>query len=169
MGRKSISGGVAPGADRIELTFVFEGVRYRPTIKRVPSEANVRRARVQLQEIKRPIAIGTFVFAEEFPEYRYMEQLGSDARGARTCNEIPYGSRSNTATACRRCSKSTQRGPKARRSRMSRRSGTRWNRAGVRRLCGGSPYRKRPETPTPIPWTPPDLPPIRHQSTQGPA
>lgn len=35
---------VAPkGADRIELTFVFEGARYRPTIKRVPSEANLRR------------------------------------------------------------------------------------------------------------------------------
>lgn len=89
MGRKSITGGVAPkGADRIELTFVFEGVRYRPTIKRVPSEANPRRARVQLQEIKRPIASGTFVFAEEFPEYRYMEQLGGDAGGARTCNDV---------------------------------------------------------------------------------
>ncbi len=89
MGRKSITGGVAPkGADRIELTFVFDGVRYRPTIKRVPSEANLRRARVQLQEIKRRIASGTFVFAEEFPEYRYMEQLGGDARGARTCNDV---------------------------------------------------------------------------------
>ena len=89
MGRKSITGGVAPkGADRIELTFVFEGVRYRPTIKRAPSEANLRRARVQLQEIKRRIASGTFVFAEEFPEYRYMEQLGGDARGARTCNDV---------------------------------------------------------------------------------
>jgi integrase len=89
VGRKSITGGVAPkGADRIELTFVFEGVRYRPTIKRVPSEANLRRARVQLQEIKRRIASGTFVFAEEFPEYRYMEQLGGDARGARTCNDV---------------------------------------------------------------------------------
>jgi integrase len=89
VGRKSISGGVAPkGADRIELTFFFEGVRYRPTIKRVPSEANLRRARIQLEEIKRRIASGTFVFAEEFPEYRYMEQLGGDARGAHTCNDI---------------------------------------------------------------------------------
>jgi hypothetical protein len=89
VGRKSITGGVAPkGADRIELTFVFEGTRYRPTIIRVPSEANLRRARVQLQEFKRRIASGTFVFSEEFPEYRYMEQLGGDARGARTCNDV---------------------------------------------------------------------------------
>ena len=35
-----------------------------------------------------PIASGTFVFAEEFPEYRYMEQLGGDAGGARTCNDV---------------------------------------------------------------------------------
>jgi len=77
----------AKGADRIEFTFRFEGVRYRPTVKRIPSEANLRRARKQLEEIKRRIANGTFSFAEEFPDYRYMEELG-DARGARTCNEV---------------------------------------------------------------------------------
>ena len=89
MGRRSVSGGVcAKGADRIEFTFRFEGVRYRPTIQRIANEANLRRARKQLEEIKARIANGTFAFAEEFPDYRYMKDLGSDARGARTCNEV---------------------------------------------------------------------------------
>jgi integrase len=89
VGRRSVNGGVgAKGADRIEFTFTFEGVRYRPTIKRIPSEANLRRARKQLEEIKVRIANGTFSFAQEFPEYRYMKELGADARGARTCDEV---------------------------------------------------------------------------------
>ena len=88
MGRRSTSGGVsAKGADRIEFTFKVDGVRYRPTLKRVPTEANLRRARTQLADIKRRIANGTFSFAEEFPDYRYMKDLG-DARGARTCTEV---------------------------------------------------------------------------------
>jgi integrase len=88
MGRRSVTAGVcAKGADRIEFTFKFEGVRYRPTIKRIPNEANLRRARKQLEEIKARIANGTFSFAEEFPDYRYMKELG-DVRGARMWSEI---------------------------------------------------------------------------------
>lgn len=78
----------AKGADRIEFTFLFEGVRYRPTVKRVPREANLRRARKQLEKIKASIATGAFSFTDEFPDYRYMKELGSEARGARTCGEI---------------------------------------------------------------------------------
>ena len=76
MGRRSLSGGVASkGKDRIEFTFVYEGVRYRPTVQRIPSEANLRRARVQLEGIKERIKSGTFSFAEEFPDYRYMARV----------------------------------------------------------------------------------------------
>jgi hypothetical protein len=65
MGRKSLHGGVtALGSDRIQFDFEFEGVRYRPTLKRSPTEANLKRARKQLQEIKQRIAAGTFVFSE---------------------------------------------------------------------------------------------------------
>lgn len=88
MDRRSLTGGVrAKGADRIEFTFHVEGVRYRPTVKRVPTEANLRRARRELEEIKARIARGMFSFAEEFPDYRYMQDLGV-ARAPRTCNDV---------------------------------------------------------------------------------
>lgn len=88
MGRKSVTGGVRPkGSDRIQFDFEYQGVRYRPTLTRVPTEANLRRARKQLGDIKARIANGVFSFAEEFPDYRLMENLG-DVRGARTCNEL---------------------------------------------------------------------------------
>jgi integrase len=88
VGRKSMTGGVAPaGPDRIQFTFKFEGVRYRPTLLIVPSEANLRRARQQLARIRQSIARGTFSFAEEFPEFRYLEQVPSEG-SPRTCNEV---------------------------------------------------------------------------------
>lgn len=62
-------------------------MRYRPTLKRIPSEANLRRARKQLEEIKARIANGTFCFAEEFPDYRDLgEVVGAGKR--RTCNDV---------------------------------------------------------------------------------
>jgi integrase len=71
MGRKSLTGGVKPkGSNRIQFDFEFEGVRYRPVLARTPTEANLRRARAQLEDIKRRIAAGTFCFAEEFPDFR---------------------------------------------------------------------------------------------------
>jgi integrase len=76
MGRRSLSGGVAAkGADRIEFTFVYNGKRVRPTLKINPSEANLRRARVRLVDIKRRIANGTFVFADEFPDYKLLDDV----------------------------------------------------------------------------------------------
>jgi integrase len=83
MGRKSLSGGVAAkGKERIEFTFVCEGVRYRPTILRTPSEANLRRAHVQLADIKARINAGTFRFEEEFPDYRLTTRLGHESQRA---------------------------------------------------------------------------------------
>jgi Arm DNA-binding domain len=55
MGSKWLTGGVsAAPQDRIQFDFKFEGVRYRPTIRRPPSEANLRRARERLHVIKTP-------------------------------------------------------------------------------------------------------------------
>jgi integrase len=88
MGRKSITGGVrAKGRDRIQFDFEFEGVRYRPTVARVPTEANLRRARKQLEDIKARIAAGTFSFAEEFPDFRDLKDV-SGAAPRRTCNQV---------------------------------------------------------------------------------
>jgi len=88
MGRRSITGGVrAKGRNRIQFDFELEAVRYRPTLARIPNEANLRRARKQLQDIKARIAAGTFCFADEFPEYQGIKYLG-DRNSARTCNQL---------------------------------------------------------------------------------
>lgn len=88
MGRKSISGGVIPKSrDRIQFDFVLDGVRYRPTIQMRSSEANLRRAREQLKEIKIRIRAGTFAFAEEFPDYRDLHKV-VDVSQIRTCAKI---------------------------------------------------------------------------------
>ena len=96
MGRRSLTGGVRAKGDRIEFTFFYQGQRYRPTLPRIPSEANLRRARQHLADIKGRIKQGTFVFSEEFPDYRYAEEqaLADAAAGVpqapkeRTCNQV---------------------------------------------------------------------------------
>jgi hypothetical protein len=41
MGSEWFTGGVvAARRDRIQFDFIFDGIRYRPSIKRPPSEAN---------------------------------------------------------------------------------------------------------------------------------
>ena len=70
MGRKSITGGVTPKRrHRIQFDLRIEGVRYRPSLRWVPSEANLRRARDSLRWIKAQIEAGIFRFSEEFPDY----------------------------------------------------------------------------------------------------
>jgi integrase len=92
MGRKSLSGGVrTQGRDRIEFTFFYKGQRYRPTLKRAPTEANLRRARLQLEDIKRRIDAGTFNFTEEFPEYKFkseLEDVKTQTAAKKTCGEV---------------------------------------------------------------------------------
>src|SRR6185437_10670244 len=88
MGSKWFTGGVvAAPRGRIQFDFRFDGVRYRPSIKRPPSEANLRRARERLEVIKRQIQLGIFSFAEEFPDYRYPERL-TDVSKFQLCGEV---------------------------------------------------------------------------------
>ena len=88
MGRRSLSGGVrAAGPARIQFTFQFEGIRYRPTLPRTPTEATLHRAREHLVGIKARIAVGTFFFAEEFPDYVHLNRV-SAAGSPRTCNQV---------------------------------------------------------------------------------
>jgi integrase len=88
MGSKWFTGGVvaAPGG-RIRFDFILDGVRYRPSIKRPPSEANLRRARERLEVIKHHIHLGTFVFEEEFPDYRFLHRLSGRSK-VRLCGEV---------------------------------------------------------------------------------
>ncbi len=57
-------------------------------MKREPKEANLRRARRQMAEIKRRIAEGSFTFAEEFPDYRLIKQVAGTPPAQRTCNQV---------------------------------------------------------------------------------
>jgi len=83
----SAGGVVAVSRGRIQFDFMFEGVRYRPSIQRPPSEANLRRARERPEQIKHQIEVGTFSFAEEFPDYRFLRGL-SGAAAVRTCSDV---------------------------------------------------------------------------------
>ena len=88
MGSKWFTGGVVAALHgRIQFDFIFNGTRYRPTIKRPPSEANLRRARERLEVIKHHIRLGTFSFEEEFPDYRFLRRV-SGTSNARLCNDV---------------------------------------------------------------------------------
>jgi len=88
VGRPSSTGGVsARGSNGIQYDFMLEGVRYRPTIKQTPTEANLRRAREHLKAIRECIRFGTFSFAEEFPDFRDLHKLINRSPW-RTCNQV---------------------------------------------------------------------------------
>jgi integrase len=88
VGRKSVSGGVTGlGRHRIQFDFTIDGVRYRPTLPWIPHEANRRRARELLTRIKVRIAAGTFIFTEDFPDFRGRKTLRLPV-SARTCGDV---------------------------------------------------------------------------------
>ena len=87
MGRKSERSGVSTlGKSRVSSTLKFEGKRYRPSVKRAPTEGNLERALKQLKGIRERIERGTFSFAEEFPDYRFIEKVRT--AGPRTCDDV---------------------------------------------------------------------------------
>jgi integrase len=88
LGTRWFTGGVSVAPrGRIMFDFTIDGVRYRPTIRRPCSEANLRRARERLESIRQQIALGTFSFAEEFPDYRYIGRVVGSAR-VRSCDQV---------------------------------------------------------------------------------
>jgi integrase len=88
MGSEWFTGGVAAAPrGRIQFDFTFNGIRFRPSIKRPPSEANLRRARERLESIKHQIHLGTFSCEEEFPDYRFPRRLGGRS-SAQLCSDV---------------------------------------------------------------------------------
>jgi integrase len=88
MGRFSFTGGASGrGRTRIQYDFMLNGVRYRPSLNEIPTEANLRRAREKLKGIKERIRLGTFSFIEEFPDFRDLHQV-FDHSPYRTCNQV---------------------------------------------------------------------------------
>lgn len=79
MGRRSESGGVTAKGERIQFDFSVNGERYRPTIDMRPTKANLQYAARRLVDIKRRITLGTFSFAEEFPNYRFIGSITGPA------------------------------------------------------------------------------------------
>ena len=77
----------AKGPHRIQYDFMLDGVRYRPTLPHIPTEASLNRARVHLKDIRARIKAGTFIFEEEFPDYRHMARV-IDPSQIRTCNQV---------------------------------------------------------------------------------
>jgi hypothetical protein len=76
VGRPSSTGGVsAQGGNGIQYDFMLDGMRYRPTVKQKPTEANLRRAQEYVKAIKESIRLGTFSFAEEFSDFRDLHKL----------------------------------------------------------------------------------------------
>ena len=94
MGRKAnLSGVRVQRSNRIQFDLVFEGVRYRPSIERIPNEANLRRAHQQLKDMKKRIGRGEFNFADEFPDYRFKASLPTANHVVvpikpETCNDV---------------------------------------------------------------------------------
>jgi len=82
-----VGGVTAKGQRRIQFDFIVDGVRYRPTLVRLPTEASLRRAREQLKGIKERIRMGTFCFEDEFPNFRYLHKV-IDPSQIRTCNQV---------------------------------------------------------------------------------
>lgn len=87
MGRKSKTGGVSPLGNRIQFDIVWAGKRRRPTIDQEPTEPNLRRARVRMAAIQKAIALGTFDFAAEFPDYKLIDEIGAQS-ASRTVQQV---------------------------------------------------------------------------------
>jgi integrase len=71
---------------KIRFDLHVGGTRFRPSLPWTPTEANLARARLRIQQIKARIAAGTFSFAEDFPDYR--GERGQRPACALTCAEV---------------------------------------------------------------------------------
>jgi len=80
-------GVVGKGDQRIQYEFCLNGVRYRPSIKAIPTEAKLRRAREHLKGIQQRIRLGTFSFIEDFSDFRDLNKVFHSSP-YRTCNQV---------------------------------------------------------------------------------
>jgi hypothetical protein len=88
MGRRSMTGGVvSKGRARIQYDFRLNGVRYRPSIRALPTEANLHRAQEHLKAIRERIRLGTFSFIEDFPDFRDLHNVLPHSPFL-TCNQV---------------------------------------------------------------------------------
>ena len=75
MGRKpTVTGGVSPLNERIQIRFTWHGKEYRPTLNLKPTATNLKAANRLREQILREIEVGTFQLGHHFPEYRFMQR-----------------------------------------------------------------------------------------------
>jgi hypothetical protein len=75
MGRKSVSGGVTPYRDRIQVRFEWQGIEYRPTLNLKPTQVNLRSARREREDILNEIQRGVFSMEAHFPNFKYKAKI----------------------------------------------------------------------------------------------
>lgn len=69
--------GVRPKSDKsIEIDFYYQGKRCRESIKLPPTKANLLHASRKRSTVLHAIALGTFNYAEHFPQSRHASTLG---------------------------------------------------------------------------------------------
>jgi len=71
-------GGIKPHGKGIQLTFYWNGDRFRPTLKIPPTAANIKYAERLKAEIERAIALGTYTldqYAAHFPTSRFARSI----------------------------------------------------------------------------------------------
>lgn len=92
MGRKSTTGGVSPlGPDRIQLYFMHQLQRCRPTLDMKPTPPNLAYAKRLVADIKERIKHGRFDLAKEFPNYKGLERFGVKAAAPAAKTFKDYG------------------------------------------------------------------------------
>lgn len=81
MGRKpTVTGGVSPLNDRIQIRFAWHGKEYRPTLNLKPTANNLKAANRLREQILREIEVGAFQLGHHFPEYRFMRRAAPRVR-----------------------------------------------------------------------------------------
>jgi integrase len=89
MGRKSVSGGVTPYRDRIQVRFEWQGIEYRPTLNLKPTQVNLRSARREREDILNEIQRGVFSMEAHFPNFKYKAKIVQDEVTGSAASLVP--------------------------------------------------------------------------------
>lgn len=76
MGKRGRYAGCQPRGASIRITFAWHGRRYQETLRLEPTAANLKSASRLRGEILRKIEIGSFNYAEYFPDSKHTHQFG---------------------------------------------------------------------------------------------
>lgn len=87
MARKSVTGGVKPAGDRIEVRFSWRGKELRPTLDLKPTAANLKHAARIRSLVLADIKADTLDLRRYFPDYKFADRH-QDGPAAATFNDV---------------------------------------------------------------------------------